>query len=372
MVNDTEAIVIIGAGLSGATLAERYASIGKRVVIFDKRSHIGGNCYDYLTKEGIRISKYGAHIFHTNDEEVWGYVNKFSKWNPYEHRVVAMVDGQLVPVPANIDTYRKVLKRDIDSEFLKDFLENKNAYRDIEVKNSEDSALKRLGSREIYEKMFKNYTKKQWDMFPEELDASVMERIPVRYDGNDRYFGDKYEAMPSDGYTLLFENMLSNPLIEVHTRTDFFDVKDQIGEYEKLFFTGPIDAYFEDKFEKLEYRSINFVNKLFKDTESFQPNAVVNYPSEDVGYTRIIEHKKLYGQVNPDTVVTYEYSTDKGDPYYPIPNQKNRDRYELYRKEAEKSKDVIFVGRLANYKYFNMDQAIKNALNMFKELEDVE
>jgi len=363
-----DSIVIVGAGLSGAVLAERYASIGKKVVVIDKRYHIAGNCYDYVASNNILKSKYGAHIFHTSYEDVWEYVNRFSTWNNYEHRVLSFVDCQLVPVPANLTTYNKVLNRDMDSDHLKDFLENKNAYRDIDVNNSEDSALKRLGSRDIYEKMFKNYTKKQWDMEPKELEASVMERIPVRYDENDRYFNDKYEAMPSEGYTKFIENMLNHPLIEVHTNTDFFN---QQVEYEKLFFTGRIDTYFNEKFGELQYRSLRFEDELL-DNDSFQKVAVVNYPELAFPFTRIVEHKKLYGKGDEGkTIITKEYSTWDGEPYYPVPTQENRDKYELYKAEAEKATEVIFVGRLANYKYFNMDQAIKNALDMFNELEGV-
>ena len=360
--------MIVGAGLSGAVLAEKYASLGKKVIVIEKRDHIGGNCYDYEEEHGIRISKYGAHLFHTNYEDVYNYIRKFSKWTNYRHKVYANVDGKLLPVPVNLKTYRHFIGENLTEEFLKDFIEDKNPYRDIEVNNSEDSALKRIGVRDIYEKMFKNYTKKQWDVYPEELDASVMERIPVRYDLSEGYFNDKYQLLPIGGYTQFFENLLSNKNIKVLLDTEFDDLKDI--RYEKLFFTGPIDQYFRNKHGKLQYRSIKFEHE-YLDIDSFQENSVINYPQNDVGFTRIIEHKKIYNQDIDGTVITREYSTDEGEPYYPFPNKKNQDIYEKYRKEAESHEvdGVHFVGRLASYKYINMDQAIKNALDLFEELE---
>lgn len=351
-------------------LAERYASIGKKVIIIEKRDHIGGNCYDYIdSKSGIRISKYGAHLFHTNYEDVNEYIRRFSKWREHYHKVYANVNGNLLPVPVNLTTYRHFVNKELTEEFLKDFIENKNPYRDIEVKNSEDSALKRIGVREIYDTMFKNYTKKQWDVYPEELDASVMERIPVRYDSTEGYFNDKYQLMPVNGYTEFFENLLSNDNIEVLLNTNFDDIKDI--RYEKLFFTGPIDQYFRDMYGKLQYRSIKFEHQ-YLNIDSYQENSVINYPQSNTNYTRIIEHKKIYNQDIPGTVITKEYSTDIGEPYYPFPNKRNQDIYEKYRKEAEfhETNGVHFVGRLASYKYINMDQAIKNALDLFNKLEN--
>jgi UDP-galactopyranose mutase len=356
-------IVIVGAGLSGAVLAERYASQGKEVIVLEKRDHIAGNTYDYIAQHGIMKSKYGAHIFHTSDVEVWNYVNSFSDWKPYEHRVLSSVYGKLVPVPANIDTYNTILGTNFQKpEELQAWIEAQPYFKKKNPKNSEDSALKRLGSRILYENMFKNYTKKQWDMYPKELEASVMDRIPVRFDHNDRYFSDTYEGMPTEGYTKLVENMLNNENIIVMLNTDYFDHE---VEAEKLFFTGPIDRYFNNKFGELQYRSIKFEDTLVDD-DSFQRVAVINYPSTG-GYTRIIEHKKLYGIGEEGfTIVTKEYSTWDGEPYYPCPTQRNRDLYEQYRLEAEKAEDVIFVGRLANYKYINMDQAIRLALDCYE------
>lgn len=368
IVGSDKHIVIVGAGLSGSVLAEKYANLGKKVIIIEKRDHVGGNCYDYIEEHGIRIAKYGAHLFHTNYEDVNEYIRNFTEWRDYRHKVYAKVDDKLLPVPVNLKTYRHFVGENLTEEFLKDFIENKNPYREIQVKNSEDSALKRIGVREIYDKMFKNYTKKQWDVFPKELDASVMERIPVRYDLSEGYFNDKYQLMPKNGYTEFFDKLLSNKNIEVILNTEFDDIEDL--RYEKLFFTGPIDQYFRGMFGKLQYRSIKFEHEYLEE-ESFQENSVINYPGKDVGFTRIIEHKKIYGQESSGTVITREYSTSKGDPYYPFPNQKNQEIYEKYKQKAkDHEKDgVYFVGRLASYKYINMDQAIKNSLDLFNELE---
>ena len=363
-------IVIIGAGISGAVLAERYARLGKKVLIIEKRDHIAGNCYDYIDDNGILVSKYGAHLFHTNEEDVWQYVNKFTQWYPWEHKVVADVEGQLVPIPVNITTVNTLFGTTITNETeMKEWLDvNRLAIH--EPKDGREAALNKVGPV-LYEKMFRHYTKKQWDKYPEELDASVLDRIPVRTNYDDRYFSDKYQALPVGGYTKLFEGILYHPNIEVLLNTDFFDIKDTVTGYEKLFYTGPVDRYFEFKhslIDKLEYRSINFVSETV-DAEYFQENSVVNYPGEEVDFTRIIEYKHFGNQQSAKTTIVKEFTTDEGDPYYPVPNAKNQLIYEKYKAEADALTDVYFVGRLANYKYFNMDQAFKNALELFNELE---
>lgn len=363
-------IVIIGAGISGAVLAERYASIGKNVVILEKRDHIAGNCYDYYNEDGILVSKYGAHLFHTNFEDVWDYVQQFSDWYKYEHKVLARVDGKLVPVPVNITTVNKLLGTSIkNEEEMQQWLEQ-NALQIDTPKNGKEAALARVGP-ELYEKIFKNYTKKQWDKYPEELDASVLNRIPVRPNFDDRYFSDKYQYLPKGGYTQMFEKILDHKNITVLLNTDYFDVRDQLNGYEKLFYTGPVDQFFDFKHsiqEKLEYRSIRFVHETL-DQEYFQENSVINYPNEEE-FTRIVEYKHITGQKNPKTTIVKEYTTDEGEPYYPVPNPRNQAIYEKYREEADKLQNIYFVGRLANYKYFNMDQAFKNALDLFKSLEE--
>lgn len=362
-------IIIIGAGISGAVLAERYAALGKKVLVLEKRDHIGGNCYDYYNENGILVSKYGAHLFHTNYEDVWAYVNRFSEWYFYEHRVLAKVDGQLVPIPVNITTVNKLFGLNIQTEEeMKKWLDE-HQVKNENPQNGKEAALARVGEV-LYEKMFKNYTKKQWDKYPEELDASVLNRIPVRSNFDDRYFSDKYQYLPQGGYTQMFEKMFNHPNITVLLNTDFFDVRDELKDYEKMFYTGPIDQFFDFKFsvkEKLEYRSIRFVHETHN-KEYFQENSVINYPNEE-GFTRIVEYKHITGQKSPKTTIVKEFTTDEGEPYYPVPNPRNQAIYDQYKREADKLENIYFVGRLANYKYFNMDQAFKNALDLFHSLE---
>lgn len=364
-------IVIVGAGISGATLAQKYATqLNKKVLILEKRDHIGGNCYDYYNEDGILVSQYGAHLFHTNYEDVWEYVQRFSEWYFYEHKVLAHVDGQLVPIPVNITTVNTLFNMNIqDEEEMKAWLSSVQIKNDNPT-NGEEAALARVG-KILYEKMFKTYTFKQWAKWPHQLDASVLNRIPVRTTFDDRYFSDKYQFLPKNGYTKLFENMLDHKNIEILLNTDFFDVKEGLGEYERLFYTGPIDRFFDFKYNirrQLEYRTINFVSETL-DQEYYQSNSVVNYPSDDVGFTRIVEYKHITGQKHPKTTIVKEFTTDEGEPYYPVPNPDNQQIYEMYRKETEKFDNIHFVGRLANYKYFNMDQAFKNALDLFNTLE---
>lgn len=363
-------ILIIGAGISGAVLAERYASIGKKVLIIEKRNHIAGNCYDYIDKNGILVSKYGAHLFHTNDETVWEYVNKFSGWYPWEHKVIARVGDKTVPIPVNITTVNKLFGTTITNEEEMKIWLKEHRSPIAKPSNGEEAVLSRVGPI-LYEKMFKHYTKKQWDKYPAELDASVLERIPVRTNYDDRYFSDTFQALPKGGYTQLFENILDHPNIEVLLETDYFDVKDQYTNYEKLFYTGPVDRFFELRhslLEKLEYRSINFVSETI-DAEFFQENSVVNYPGTEVDFTRIIEYKHFGNQKSDKTTIVKEFTVDEGEPYYPVPNPRNQEIYARYKAEADQLTDVYFVGRLANYKYFNMDQAFKNALDLFDQLE---
>ncbi len=361
-------IIIIGAGISGATLAERYANKGYKVVIIEKRHHIGGNCYDFINSDGLLVPLYGPHLFHTNDEGVWKYVNRFSEWVPYEHRVLSFVDRRYVPVPVNIKTVNMLFNLNLDEKGMVQWLEE-NTEKIANPQNSEESALARVG-KVLYQKMFKNYTKKQWDLYPNELAPEVMNRIPVRTNFDDRYFTDKYQALPKDGYTKLFKNLLNHKNIEIRLNTDYFDIKDSLGTYAKLFYTGQIDRFFDYKFsniEKLQYRSIRFEFETLNQ-EYYQPTTTVNYPN-DYDFTRITEHKRATGQIHPKTTIIREYSSWEGEPYYPVPNPKNQKLYEEYRKETEKLKDIYFVGRLANYKYFNMDQAFRNALDLFDMIE---
>ena len=368
-------VVIVGAGISGAVIAERYANkLNKKVLVIEKRDHIGGNCYDYYDESGILISKYGAHLFHTNYDDVWGYVQKFSKFTPYEHKVLAKVDGKLVPVPINIATVNMLLGTNIKTESEMDEWLEKNQIKNDNPKNGREAALARVGEV-LYEKIFKNYTKKQWDKYPEELDASVLNRIPVRNNFDNRYFSDVHQGQPKEGYTKLFEKMLKHPNITVKLDTDFFDIKNSLKNYEKLFYTGPIDQFFEFKHStkgKLEYRSLRFDFETHN-KEFFQENSVINYPNEEK-FTRIVEYKYFTGQKHSKTTISKEFSIDyvpgENEPYYPVPNPKNGEIFEKYRKDAlnlEKN-GVYFVGRLANYKYFNMDEAFKNALDLFYKI----
>ncbi len=363
-------IVVVGAGISGAVLAERYATLlQKKVLVLEKRDHIGGNCYDYIDEAGVLVSKYGAHLFHTNFEDVWSYIHTFSDWTPYRHRVLTHVDGKLVPVPVNITTVNALLDLSIKNEDeMKAWL--KTQVVPIEhPNNSEESGLSRVGPL-LYEKLFKNYTKKQWDTDPKNLDAAVLDRIPVRTNFDDSYFSDIHQAQPTQGYTKVFEKMLTNPNITIKLSTDYFTEKDKLGPYEKLFFTGPIDLFFSYKFgKKLQYRSLRFELETV-DREYYQQNSVINFPNEHP-YTRIVEYKHITKQKLPKTTIAREFPTWEGEPYYPVPSPENKALYERYAKEAEKAeqKGIYFVGRLANYKYFNMDQAFKNALDLFYRLE---
>lgn len=359
-------IVVVGAGISGATIAERYARVlNKKVLLIEKRDHIGGNCYDFYDDAGILVSKYGAHLFHTNDDYVWRYIQMFSSWRPYAHTVLSSVDGMLVPIPVNITTVNLLFGLHIQTEKeMREWLATQIIPIDHPA-NSEESALSRLG-KALYEKLFKNYTLKQWNTLPNLLDASIVGRIPVRTNFDPRYFSDKYQAMPVLGYTKLFEKMLSHPNITVRLNTDFFNIKDSLKNFEKLFFTGPVDLYFQKKsVKKLTYRSLRFKFETF-DFPYYQTGSVVNYPN-DHEYTRILEFKHMYRQKHPKTTIAKEYPTWDGEPYYPVLSKENLALYKFYKKQAdlETKKGIHFVGRLANYKYFNMDQAFANALGLF-------
>lgn len=410
---------IIGSGLSGSVIAERYASqLGQTSLIIEKRSHIGGNCYDYVDAEtNIRVSMYGAHLFHTKHDRVWKYVQQFGNWVHYEHKVLGVVNGRTVPIPVNIDTVNELF----DDIHLQDSLQQQQQQqaqqeeqsshgvlrsisrllfgtntrstqytskirttaemdewlRNEQVKlldehgnerpplNSEEVALTRVGRR-LYEYIFKPYTYKQWAKYPHELGPEVLSRIPVRNNHDDRYFNDPYQALPKDGYTSIFERMLDNDKITVVTNTDYFDVKHDL-KCKRTYYTGPIDAYFAHLgWPQLEYRSLSFQRVVQHDTPGYyQPAAVVNHPQDTnehgdpIDYTRIVEYKHLLNQTSDSTIYFIERSTDDGEPYYPVPNDENKELYKRYQDMAEKEVGVNFVGRLANYKYFNMDDGKK-------------
>ena len=359
--------LIVGAGFAGSVLAERLASQhGARILVVDRRPHVGGNAYDELNEAGILYHKYGPHIFHTNSQQVVDYLSQFTSWRPYEHRVLAEVRGQLVPIPINRVTLNLLFRLDLRSDedaarYLTDRAEPVQ-----EIQTSEDVVVNSVG-RELYELFFRGYTRKQWGLDPSELDKSVTARIPTRTNTDDRYFTDTFQAMPAEGYTRMFERMLHHPLIEVRTGVDFRDVRDEV-DAAHIIFTGPIDEYFDFRFGKLPYRSLEFDHQTL-DQEQFQATGTVNYPSEIVPYTRISEYKHLTGQKHPKTTVTYEYPSAEGDPYYPIPRQENQELFKRYEALADATTGVTFVGRLATYKYYNMDQIVGQALATFRRLD---
>ena len=362
--------LVIGCGLSGAVIAEQIASILKEpVVIIEKSNHIGGNCHDYIDEEtGILCNLYGPHIFHTNNKEVWDYINKFDEWIRWEHKVLSRVDNQFVPIPVNITTVNLLCNECIQTqEEMNEWL-CKNQIKNFDIKNSEDMALSRIG-HDLYQKLIKEYTFKQWNKYPAELDKEVLQRIPIRNSFDTRYFSDKYQALPKNGYTNFIKNLLNNDLIDIKLNTDFNEFKkiNDLSIYKKIIYTGPIDRYFEHhNLKKLEYRSIEFIKEVHKNTNFYQPNSVINYPEKSVPFTRITEYKHFLNQQSEHTIIFKEITNDYGEPYYPIPNKENKDLYEKYKELADKEDNVIFIGRLANYKYFNMDEAIFNSLLCFQ------
>ncbi|PVY40247.1 UDP-galactopyranose mutase [Pontibacter virosus] len=356
--------LIVGAGFAGSVLAERLASqLDKRVLIIDKRPHIAGNAFDHYNEDGILVHKYGPHIFHTNSKEVFDYLSQFTAWRPYEHRVLASVDGQLVPMPINLDTINKLYGLSLTSFEVDDFF--KSVAEEVSpVRTSEDVVVSKVG-RELYEKFFRNYTRKQWGMDPSELDKSVTSRVPVRINRDDRYFTDTFQAMPLHGYTSMFEKLLAHPNIKIMLNTDYHEILNVI-PFKEMIYTGPVDEFFDFRFGKLPYRSLGFKHETL-DTLVYLPAAVVNYPNEHA-YTRITEFKYLTGQQHSKTSVVYEYPQAEGDPYYPVPRPENAAIYNQYKKLADATPGVHFVGRLATYKYYNMDQVVAQALTLYKKL----
>ncbi|WP_448208057.1 UDP-galactopyranose mutase [Azospirillum sp. sgz302134] len=357
--------LIVGAGFAGSVLAERLAAgLNKRVLLIDRRPHIAGNAYDHYDDAGVLIHRYGPHIFHTNAQQVVDYLSRFTKWRPYEHRVLARVDGLLVPIPINLTTINRLYGLTLTPDQVENFLASR-AESIAEARTSEDVVVGRVG-RELYEKFFRGYTRKQWGLDPSELDKSVTSRVPTRTNDDDRYFNDSFQAMPLHGYTRMFETMLDHPNIKVMLNTDFDDVRDEV-RYDRIVYTGPIDEFFGHRFGKLPYRSLRFRHETV-DQENFQPVAVVNEPSEDVPYTRVTEYKHLTGQTHPKTSITYEYPAASGDPYYPIPRAENQELFRRYQDLADATPDVIFLGRLGTYRYYNMDQVVAQALSLFARL----
>jgi len=356
--------LVVGAGFAGSVLAERLASVCRqRVLVVDKRPHIGGNAYDRYDDAGILVHPYGPHIFHTNSADIFEYLSQFTEWRPYQHRVLASVDGQLLPLPINLDTVNRLYGLSLTSFEMQRWLDSV-AERRERIETSEDVVVAKVG-RDLYLKFFRGYTRKQWGLDPSELDASVTARLPTRVNRDDRYFGDTYQAMPRHGYTRMFEKMLGHPNIKVLLNCDYREIVDLV-PWRHMVYSGPIDEFFNHRYGKLPYRSLEFEHVNLP-REQFQPVGTVNYPN-DYAYTRISEFKHITGQKAESTSIVYEYPKAEGDPYYPVPRRENAELYRRYEHDAEQLTNVTFVGRLATYKYYNMDQVVGQALTAFKRL----
>lgn len=351
--------LIVGAGFAGCTVARELADAGLRVLVIDMRPHIAGNAYDEVDAHGVMVHRYGPHIFHTNSERVWRFLSQFTEWRHYEHRVMGVVEGKTYPFPINLDTLNQLYGLALDEAGAVAFFERVREPRDP-VRTSEDVVLNSVG-RDLYEKFFLNYTRKQWGMDPSQLKAGVAARIPVRTNTDDRYFTDTFQAMPLRGYTRLFEAMLDHPNISVELGIDFEELREQSG-FEHVVYTGPIDAYFQHRFGRLPYRSLRFDHEHLATTDQFQAVGTVNYPNDEA-YTRITEFKHLTGQSCPGTSIVREFPEAEGDPYYPIPCEAGEALFQRYDSLAQNEKDVTFVGRLAQYRYYNMDQVVGAALS---------
>lgn len=357
--------LVVGAGFAGAVIAERLASqLNKKILIVEKRNHIGGNAYDEYNEHGILVHKYGPHIFHTNSKKVFDYLSQFTEWRFYEHKVLASLNGELYPIPINRWTINKLFNYNLKTEkeveeFYNSVKENSNP-----ILNSEDVIVNQVGY-DLFEKFFRHYTKKQWNKEPKELSPAVCGRIPIRTNDDCRYFTDKYQYMPKDGYTAMFKRMLSHPDIEIILNTDYKKIVNDV-KFNKMIYTGPIDYFFDYQFGKLPYRSIRFEYKSY-DKEYFQQTAQVNYVDNSQSFTRVVEHKYLSDQKTKKTTVSFEYPQSEGEPFYPVPTSENKELYERYIKRSQNLHSVKFIGRLGEYQYYNMDQVVASILNFFEK-----
>lgn len=358
------ALLIVGAGFSGSVMARQVADADYKVTLIDSRSHVGGNAYDEYDSHGILIHRYGPHIFHTNSERIYQYLSRFTEWFPYEHRVRCVLEGQMYSFPINQTTLNDLYGLDLDEAGAAAWYAKVREQRDP-ILTSEDLVLDSVG-RDLYEKFYLNYTRKQWGLEPSQLKAGVAARIPVRTNTDDRYFTDKYQFMPRDGYTRMFENILDHPNIKVELGVDFADIRNDL-DVDHIVYTGPIDAYYEYRYGKLPYRSLRFEHQHMEGLQQFQPVGTVNYPN-DHDFTRITEFKHLTGQEHPGTSIVREYPQAEGDPYYPVPRHENEEIYKRYAELANKEANVTFVGRLAQYRYYNMDQAVGAALKAAEKI----
>jgi UDP-galactopyranose mutase len=356
--------LVVGAGFTGVTIAERLAAdAGKKVLLCDRRPHLGGNAYDHYDAAGILVHKYGPHIFHTNSREVYQYLSQFTEWRPYQHRVLACVDGQLLPIPINLTTVNRLYGTSFTSFQLEEFFRSVAEPR-AQIRTSEDVIVSQVG-RQLYEKFFQNYTRKQWGLDPSQLDAAVTSRVPVRTNLDDRYFTDTYQVMPLHGYTRMFERMVAHPRIMVLLNAEYRDVRKMI-PHKEVIFTGPIDEFFDYRFGKLPYRSLDFKFET-RDLPVAQQAPVINYPNENA-FTRVTEFKYLTGQEHAKTTLVYEFPQGDGDPYYPIPRAENQQIYRKYQALAAETDDVHFLGRLGTYRYYNMDQCVAQALAYYRKV----
>lgn len=358
--------LIVGAGFAGSVMAERLASqFNKKVLVVEKRNHIAGNAYDEYDEHGILVHRYGPHIFHTNSKEVFDYLSQFTEWIPYEHKVLAKIGNELYPIPINRITINKLYNLNLKTEDeVKVYFDTVKEKR-FPILNSENIIVNQVG-KDLFEKFFKHYTKKQWDLEPKQLSPSVCGRIPVRTNDDCRYFTDKYQFMPKDGYTKMFERILNHKNIEVILNTDYKNILDSM-KFDKMIYTGPIDYFFDFKFGKLPYRSIRFEFRNLPQVQ-FQETAQINYVDDSVEFTRVVEHKFLSQQNSDSTTISFEHPQKNGEPFYPIPTEENRNKYLLYKKELEKISNIIFCGRLAEYQYYNMDQVVANTLKLFNNI----
>lgn len=356
--------LIVGAGFAGAVVAERIASqLDKRVLVVEKRNHIGGNAYDEIDENGILVHRYGPHIFHTNSREVFEYLSQFTEWRFYEHKVLASLNNKLYPVPINRITLNSLYNLNLNTENEVEEYYNSVREKRSPIQNSEDIIVDKVGI-DLFEKFFKIYTKKQWNHEPKDLFPSVCGRIPIRTNDDCRYFTDKYQFMPKYGYTKMFEKLLSHKNIEVILNTDYKNIINNI-DFDKMIYTGPIDYFFDYMHGKLPYRSIRFEWERLS-IERLQECAVINYVDDSVEYTRVTEYTHLSGQKNINTTISKEYTQLNGEPYYPVPTLENQNLYLKYKLEVEKQENISFLGRLAEFKYYNMDQVICSALKLVK------
>ena len=361
-------VLVVGAGYAGAVMAERFAAHGRDVTVVDKRSHIAGNAYDFRNRDGLLIHRYGPHLFHTNAPHIFEYLSRFTDWRQYEHRVLAHVDNRLLPIPINRTTLNELYGLSLrDESEAEDFI-GAHAVPMTRVSNSEDAVVSRVG-HDLYSKFFRGYTRKQWGRDPAELNASVCARIPVRYDTDDRYFTDQFQAVPAEGYTAMFARILSHPRIDLRLGVSFDECRDDL-QFRHLVWTGAIDDYFNYCFGRLPYRSLqfDFVTEPTLDGRLLQPAAQVNYPDINIPYTRVTEFRYITGESGNVSTRAYEYPRADGDPYYPVPTAQSRILYRRYQRLATAESNTTFVGRLATYRYMNMDQTVGQALARFAQL----